>query len=80
MIDYFSFSRPQRSVDWNDFGKKEHIKSEAENPLQRTSRQRVLNLTPKSTELQLSCPCHGVMLGERKVLVRSSPQKQRGEL
>lgn len=61
-------------------GKKEHIKSEAENPLQRTSRQRVLNLTPKSTELQLSCPCHVVIPGERKALVRSSPQKQRGEL
>lgn len=59
---------------------KRNIKAEAENPLQRKSRQPVLNLTPKSTVLQLSCPCHVVMLGERKVLVRSSPQNQRGEL
>lgn len=44
------------------------------------SRQRVLNLTPKSTEQQLSCPCHVVMLGEREALVRSSPQNQKGEL
>lgn len=80
MIDYFSFSRPQRSVDLSDFGKNQHIKSEAENPLQRTSRQQVLNLPPKSTELQLSCPCHAVRLGEGKVLVRSSPQNQKGEL
>lgn len=75
MIDYFFFfNRPLRSVDLNDFGKREHVKSEAENPPQRTSRQQVLNLTPKSTELQLSRPCHVVMPGERQVSARRSPQ------
>lgn len=46
-------------------GKREHVKSEAENPPQRTSRQRALNLTPKSAKLQLRCPCHAVMPGAR---------------
>lgn len=73
-IDYSFPNRPRRSVDLNDFGKKEHVKSEAENPPQRTSRQRVLNLTPKSSELQLSWPCHVVMPGERQVSVSRSPQ------
>lgn len=75
MTDYFFFfNRPRRSVDLNDFGKREHVKSEAENPPPRMSRQRVLNLTPKSTELQLSRPCHVVMPGERHVSARRSPQ------
>lgn len=77
MIDYFFFNRPQRSVDLNDFGKRQHVKSEAENPPRRMSRQRVLNLTPKSTELQLSRPCHVVMPGERQVSSRRSPQAPR---
>ena len=30
------------------------------------SRQQALNLTPKSAELQLCCPCHAVMPGARR--------------
>lgn len=73
MIDFFS-TGPEGQWIWMTLGEGEHVKSEAENPPQRTSRQQVLNLTPKSTELQLSCPCDVVMPGERQGLAGGVPK------